>query len=139
MANTLYTNYANTGLGSGAAHGFPDLDTDDIRCVLTDHGADTPNPAVDLDRTDITAGTVATSGAMTGESIASGAIDYADFSFSLVVGNQSESLNWYEHTGDPDWDALIVYFDTATGLPVTPSGGDIRVKLHASGLFTIGA
>jgi hypothetical protein len=32
---------------------------------------------------------------------------------------------------------LIAYIDTATGLPVTPSGTNIVVTWHASGIFAL--
>jgi len=140
MANALYRNYAHLIWGdAAAAHALPDLDTDNIKCVLTDHGADTPVLATDQDLTDITAGTVATSANMAGAAIATGSIDYNDFAFATVAGAQSESLNWYLDSGAAGTSTLFLYVDTATGLPVTPSGGDINVTLNASGLMSLAA
>jgi hypothetical protein len=31
----------------------------------------------------------------------------------------------------------MVYWDTATGLPLTPNGGDVNVTFNASGIFKI--
>jgi hypothetical protein len=42
------------------------------------------------------------------------------------VGDAFDSINIYDDTHASD--ALIAYIDTATGLPFTPSGGDIEVQ-----------
>ena len=133
MANALYTVNANAMLGGAGV----DLDTVDIRAVLTDHGADTPAPTTDDFLDDISAGTISTSVQLTTPSIAAGAIDFDDFVFSTVSGAESESITFYYHTGTPATSALVAYFDTATGLPVTPNGADINVALNASGLFSL--
>ena len=140
MANALYRNYAHLILGdAGAAHAIIDWDTSNVKCVLTDHGADTPVLATDQDLTDITGGTVATSANMAGAAIAAGKIDFNDFAFATVAGAQSESLNWYLDSGAAGTSTLGLYVDVATGLPVTPSGGDINVVLNASGLLGFSA
>ncbi len=72
MANALYVEYKNSILGA-ATHSFPDMNTDNIKSVLVDHGTDTPVPATDQDLADISAGVVATSGNMAGASISGGA------------------------------------------------------------------
>jgi len=48
---------------------------------------------------------------------------------TTVTGDPFESINIYDvsHAND----ALIAYIDTATGLPFTPSGGDIEVVWDA--------
>ena len=132
MANALYVNYKNLFLGGGVGAARPDMDSNDIKCVLTDHGGDTPVVATDQDLADISAGTIDTSPNMAGAAIAGGAIDYDNFTFTAVAGVQSESLNWYN---DSVGDILILYMDTATGLPVTPNGGDINVLLNVAGLY----
>jgi len=58
--------------------------------------------------------------------------------FSSVSGNQSEALIIYIHTGNEATSRLVAYIDTGvTGLPVTPSGGNIIVVWNASGIFTL--
>lgn len=52
----------------------------------------------------------------------------ADAIFNNVSGNQSEALILFKDTGTNTTSYLIAYIDTATGLPVTPSGGDITVS-----------
>ncbi|MEX0789805.1 MAG: hypothetical protein WD178_03425, partial [Actinomycetota bacterium] len=55
----------------------------------------------------------------------------ADITASSVSGDQFESLNAYKDTGTECSSLLIFYIDTATGLPFTPSGGDITVQWDA--------
>ena len=38
-----------------------------------------------------------------------------------------KALILYQHTGTDATARLIAYIDTATGLPVTPNGGDITI------------
>lgn len=124
MANALYT--------IGRAR-FLDGDIDwsghDIKLVFTDHDTDTPVPATDDDLADIAAGTIATSGNFGTKSSTGGVADAADITVATVSGDEFESINIYDDTHASD--ALIAYIDTATGLPFTPSGGDIEVLWDA--------
>ena len=47
---------------------------------------------------------------------------------TAVTGDQFESIDIYKHTGVDATSRLICNIDTATGLPATPSGGDIIVR-----------
>lgn len=133
MANALYVSYKNNALGTGT---HVDLDADDIRMVCTDHTDDTPNTTTDDALDDISAGTVGTA-TLSGESIAAGAFDSTDPVFTALTGDAFDSLTLYKHTGTPSTSLLIAYYDTATGLPFTPSGGDVTVVVHASGYFSL--
>jgi len=56
-----------------------------------------------------------------------GVADAADVTFLAVTGAQSEAIvivKWVTQASDSP---LIAYIDSATGLPVTPNGGDIQV------------
>lgn len=56
-----------------------------------------------------------------------GVCDANDITFPAVTGDQSEYILIYK-MGTSDADSLLIaLIDTATGLPVTPSGGDILV------------
>jgi len=65
-----------------------------------------------------------------------GVADGADVTFLLVAGgNAIEAIVIYNDT--PTAEAakeLVAYIDTATGLPVTPGGGDITVQWDNTGL-----
>lgn len=138
MANALYVAYRNGVLGSHAT--YVDLDADTIKVALIDHGTDTPVIATDDFYNDISAGLVGVlSAALTTKTIgtvAAGVFDADNVTFTAVTGNSVESVNVLKDTGVGTTSNLIAYFDTGTGLPVTPNGGDITVTWNASGIFT---
>lgn len=98
-----------------------------IKAVLVDTGAYTYSAAHDfLD--DIPSGArVATSGALTSKTATDGVADAADLSLVGVTGATVEALVLFVDTGDQSTSRLIAYIDTATGLPVTPNGGNVNV------------
>jgi len=138
MANALYVAYRNGVLGSHATR--VDLDADTIKAVLIDHGTDTPNVSTDDFYNDISAGIVGSlSSALTSKTVgvvAAGVFDADNVTFTAVSGASVESVNLLKDTGTTSTSDLIAYFDTGTGLPVTPNGGDITVTWNASGIFT---
>lgn len=141
MANAFYTSFLNGILGSHATR--VDLDADTIKLVLTDHGTDTPNTSTDDFYNDISAGTVGSlSTALSSKTIgtvAVGVFDAADLApaFSAVSGATVESISVLKDTGSAATSDLIAYFDTATGLPLTPNGGDVNVTFNASGILKV--
>lgn len=111
--------------------------SDNIRAVLVDGADYTVNLATDQFLSSIAAGgRVATSGNLASKTTAAGAADAADVTYSSVTGDISEIIVIYQETGDPATSRLIAYIDTATGLPVTPNGGDIQVQWSAP-IFTL--
>lgn len=138
MANAVYVAFRNGVLGSHATR--VDLDADTIKVALIDHGTDTPNVVTDDFYNDISAGLVGSlSSALTTKTIgtvAAGVFDADNVTFTAVSGNSVESVNILKDTGAGATSDLIAYFDTGTGLPVTPNGGDITVTWNASGIFT---
>ncbi len=103
-----------------------DMLVDNIKVSLVDTGVYTVNLVTDEFFDDI-ASTVADSGNLTSKTTTLGVFDAADVVFSSVTGNQSEALVIWKDTGTPATSPLIAYIDGATGLPVTPNGGDITV------------
>jgi hypothetical protein len=74
----------------------------------------------------------------------SGVADAADITFPTVTGDQSEAVILVQQSAPAGGSALaesaqrlIAYIDTATGLPVTPSGSNIVVTWNASGIFKL--
>jgi len=133
MANTLYGKFKELLLTAGI-----DVESDNIKCVLVDTAAYTPNFSTDDFLADIPSGDrIATSSNLSSKTITLGVFDAADVTFSTVSGDQSEALVIYKDTGVEATSPLICYVDTATGLPVTPGGGDITVTWHASGIFAL--
>lgn len=100
--------------------------TDNIKCVLVDAGVYTVNLATD-EFLSIIPSVVATSSNFSTKTSTAGVADADDITFTAVTGAQSEALVIYKDTGSAATSPLIAYIDTATGLPVTPSGGNITV------------
>lgn len=123
MANALYDFGRQAFLD-----GDIDWSSDDIRVILVDTVDYTVNLATHNALDDVPSGArVAVSSALTGKSSTAGVADAADVTFSAVTGDPSEALVIYKHTGTESTSLLIAYIDTATGLPVTPNGGNITV------------
>lgn len=71
---------------------------------------------------------VATSSNLASKTSTAGVADAADITFTAVgAGAACQHLVIYKDTGSAATSALIAVIDTATGLPVTPNGGDITV------------
>jgi len=115
-----------------------DLNDGDVRVILVDTADYTYSAAHDFLDDVPGAARVATSGAMTNTTVIDGTFDADDVTFASVTGDQSEALIFYIHTGVEGTSRLVAYIDTGvTGLPVTPSGGNIGVVFNASGIFTL--
>lgn len=104
-----------------------------IKALLVDTGAYTVNLATDLSLANIAAGArIATSGNLTTKTATGGAADADNVTFLAVpVGTGGaaavEAIVLCTNTGTDATSYLIAYIDTATGLPITPNGGDIIV------------
>ena len=124
MANALYDKGREGFLGGDIS-----WDDDNIKVVLVDGDDYTVNLATHTFLSDIPVeGRVATSGALTGKTITAGIADANDVTIPTVTGDQFEIIVLYKDTGSAATSRLIAYIDTATGLPFTPSGGDIMIK-----------
>jgi len=124
MANSLYDRGRQGFLAADI-----DWDANDIRLILIDEADDTIDLAVDEDLADrAVAARVATSSSFGSKTTTAGVADAADVTLSSVTGDVSESVDIYQHTGTESTSLLIANIDTATGLPVTPNGGDITVQ-----------
>lgn len=124
MANALYDKGREAFL-----NGDIDWLNDDIRIILVDTADYTVNLATHDFLDDVPAAArVAVSSSLTGKTSTNGVADASDVTFSSVTGDPSEAIIIYQHTGTESTSRLIAYIDTATGLPVTPNGGDITVQ-----------
>lgn len=102
--------------------------TDTIKVLLVDTGAYTPNTGTHEHLSDIaTAARVAGPVTLTGKATTGGAAAAADCTFPSVSGASIEAIIIYVDTGSESTSPLIAIIDTATGLPITPNGGDIIV------------
>lgn len=124
MANALYDNGRESFL-----RGEISWNGDNIKAVLVDTASYSVDLAADQFLSDIPAGErVATSGNLASKTTVDGVADAADVTFSSVTGDQSEALVLYQDTGSASTSRLIAYIDSATGLPVTPNGGDVTIS-----------
>lgn len=123
MANALYAKGRQ-----GFLDGSIDWDTNNIKAVLVDTGAYTVDLANHDFLDDITVGArISTSGNLTGKTVTDGVADAADTTFTAVTGATVEAVVIYQDTGVAGTSRLIAWIDTATGLPLTPNGGDITI------------
>lgn len=123
MANAVYGKARELFL-----NGDLDWASDNIKAVLVDTAAyevsiDTDDYLADIPEGD----RIATSGNLASKTSTLGVADAADVTFSTVTGDVSEAIVIYKDTGDAATSPLIAYIDTATGLPITPNGGDITI------------
>lgn len=135
MANALYNTFKE-----GLLDKVFDLNTDVIKATLIDSADYTFSAGHDEysgGSTDVPAAAkVAESAGLGSPTITNGVFDTADFVWSSVTGDQSEAIILWDDTLTND--RLIAFYDTSiTGMPVTPSGGNINVTVHASGWFSL--
>lgn len=138
MANALFQSYRTLALTTP-----PNLSSLTIKAMFVDHADDTPVIATDNFIDDIASaarvpalGSCPTLGTKTTGTIAAGVFDAADTVFSTLSGDQSESLILFEDSGVEATSDLLAYWDTASGLPVTPTGANVTVVWSSSGIFT---
>ena len=102
--------------------------TDTIKAFLVDTAAYTANMAVHEFLSDVgSSARIAGPVTLTAKASTGGAADAADITFASVAGPSIEALVLYRDTGTEATSPLIAYIDQATGLPITPNGGDIIV------------
>lgn len=122
MANAL----RDTGR-AGFLAGDIDWDANNIKCFLYDEGADA-FVAGDDNLDDIIAGArIATSGNFGTKTTTAGVADAANVTLTAVSGASVESIEIYKDSGVESTSLLIANIDTATGLPLTPNGGDVTI------------
>ena len=134
MANALYDLGRESFL-----KGEISWSADNIKVVLVDSADYVVNLSTDQFLSNIPAGARAVNGTsanLTAKTTVAGAADAADVTFTAVTGDQSEALVIYQDSGVEGTSRLIAYIDTATGLPVTPNGGDIQIQWSAP-IFTL--
>lgn len=112
----------------GFLDGSIDWDTNTIKCCLVDAADYTVNLATHDNLDDVPSGArVGTPQTLTSKTVTDGVADAADVTFTAVTGDVSEAIVIWKDTGTESTSRLICYIDTATGLPVTPNGGDIVI------------
>lgn len=135
MANGMYVK----GI-EALMKGEIDLIDDTIKVLLVDAADYTVNLSTHDFLDDVAAGSRVATATLGTKAVTGGAFDAADVTFSAVTGDPSEALVIYKDTGVEGTSPLIMYIDTATGLGVTPNGGDITVTWDSgtNKIFKIG-
>jgi hypothetical protein len=147
MANSIYYAFLNGILGAHTTRVDMGVTAggDSIRLALIDEGAadGACDETVDDFWDDQSAGLIGTAYILVNKtrgSVAAGVFDNTVDpapAFTAVTGATVEALVLYKHTGTETDSNLICYWDTGTGLPLTPNGGDVNVTFNASGIFKI--
>ena len=102
--------------------------TDTIKVILVSTSAYTPQTAVHQYLSDISASArIAGPITLTAKATTGGAADAADATFTSVSGATINAIVIYKDSGTEATSPLLAYIDTATGLPLTPNGGDVII------------
>ncbi len=139
MANSMFNAYRNnTGNSTN-----PDLTTVSIKAMFVDNGFDTAvvgdsfiSDILSSSRVPALASCPVLASKTIGPTVGVGVFDAADVVFTALTGASVEQLILLNDT--PATEAtkdLFCFWDTATGLPLTPNGGDVTVQWSASGIF----
>jgi len=75
---------------------------------------------------------VATSSNLSGKTCTGGILDADDVILPEVVGASCASYAFIKDTGDPATSPLLIWVESAAGLPVLPNGGDLKIA-HDNG------
>ena len=140
MANFIPDATKNTYLGTGTRI---DHDADTFKMMFVDHADDTPTTSDDFIDDIASAarvpaiGSCPTLGSLTVCVAGVGAADAADPTFTSLSGDASESLILFKDSGSEATSPICARWDTATGLPITPNGGNVSVVIAAGGYISI--
>ena len=137
MANSMYTK-GRENILEGAIAWL----TDNIKVTSIDEDDDAPILATDEFLDAITAGAREfQSGNLGTKTSTLGTADAADLApaFTSATGDQFESISVYVDSGSAATSELLVNIDTATGLPLTPDGGNIDITWSSAAdrIFTV--
>ena len=137
MANKIYPLWAAELMKGTAGYDLDGTGATGVWCALIDTGTVTYNAAHDF-YDDIAAGVVGTPVEITTNTMAAGVFDGDDCVYTALTGNSVEALILYrKNAGANSTWPLVAYIDTGiTGVPFTPSGGNVTIAWNASGIFT---
>lgn len=121
MANSWYSKGLE-GFGNGQVN-WP---TDDCRADLLDAADYTVSLTADEFWSSVPAAARVSTVTLAGKTNALGILDATDAVFPTVVGDQSELISVRKYNASDAASRLLWLYDTATGLPVLPNGGNIN-------------
>ena len=130
MANVLYPKFKQNLM-----EGDIDFDTGTVNAYLVDQTDYTYAATHELIADLPGAAQVATV-ALAGQTVTDGTLDVTTpFTFVAVTGDECDAVVISIDSGGSEY--LVAYYDTVSGLPITPTGGNIEVAVNASGLFDL--
>lgn len=132
MANVVYPKFKEAMIGPPAV----DLAGGDVKVLFVDDAVYTPDDANDEFRSDIPS-EVAASGNLSNSTNTLGVFDADDETVLGVSGALFEYMILVLDTGVPATSRLICRFESATGLPFTPSGNNVLCVWNPAGIFVI--
>lgn len=122
MANSLYDK-AREGYLIGSFN----WSTDNIKVILVDTAIYTVNLATHQYLSSVT-GIVATSANLSSKTTTGGAAGAANVTFTAVTyASPVGAIILYKDTGSSATSDLLCFVNIATGLPISPNGGDIII------------
>jgi len=144
VVDFLYDIYRVNQLGEDT-HTYVDTDDDVIGVFFVDEADDAPNQTSDQDVADRAAAAQVPSFAsapnLANTTVAANSnravFDADDLTFTALTGDQVESVDIFKDTGTDTTSVLMLNMDTATGLPLTPSGGDVVIVWNPSGIWRL--
>lgn len=141
MANAIYPltkdKWLNPGTLGVSSSTSVDMIDDTIKIALIDTGVYTYSAAHEF-WISASSALVGSAQTLVTKTVSGGVFDAADVTFPLVSGASIEALIIYKDTGAPNTSPLILYIDVvASGLPLTPSGGNVTATFNASGIFAL--
>ncbi len=123
MANTLYDTSRQMFL-----EGQLNWKDDDVKVLLVNTTSYTVNVATHKFLSDISSSARVTQPVLlTAKTTTGGAADANDVTFTSVSGETVGAIVGFKDTGTESTSPLLFFIDTATGLPLTPNGGDVIV------------
>jgi hypothetical protein len=144
LASFLYDEF-RLQLADAATHSKIDLESDSIQVTFIDEADDTIDQTADVDFGDRASAArvpaFASSPLIANNSWAVtsnvGVFDGDDTVFTTLTGDQVESYDIYKDSGTDTTSPMISNHDDATGLPLTPSGGNVTIVWAATGIIRI--
>jgi hypothetical protein len=133
MANALYPKWKEALLNGGSNAALSGT----VKAVLIDTNDVAYSSAHDF-YDDVSAAAVGTPQTIGTKTFTNGLFDGDNVTFTALSGDQAEAIIIFIDTGTPATSRLVAYLDTGvTGLPITPSGGDVTITWNASGIFQL--
>ena len=138
MANALYPLFKQELLKGTSGTNLNGSGTTGVYVALVDTGTYTYSASHQY-YSSIASAVVGTPQELTSKTFANGLFDAADSTIPAVTGSSVEALVIYiKNAGANTTWPLVAYIDSgATGLPVSPNGGDIDITWSASGIVQL--